>query len=179
MVSNSGEGSPQRGIRSPRRFSITFRKDKHGVADTSGTRVNCAANWFKEHPDDQGAVVHEMVHVVQQYPWRRDNPGWLTEGIADYFRWFVYEPAADRPRPDPDTSRYTDGYRVTAAFLDYIVRTKDHDFVVKMNAAMRQGKYRPALWKQWTGDDLDQLWAEYVATLRTEKAPQLGGGVSR
>jgi hypothetical protein len=156
---------PSPGFTAPRRFTVTFRKDKPGVADTAGTHVNCAASWFKQHPDDEGAVVHEMVHVVQQYHWR-GNPGWMTEGIADYFRWFVYEPPSARPHPDPHRAKYTDGYRVTAAFLDYIVRTHDKNFVVEMNAAMRQGKYQPQLWEKYAGKNLDDLWNEYIATLR-------------
>jgi hypothetical protein len=156
---------PSPGYTAPRRFTVTFRKDKPGVADTAGTRVNCAASWFKQHPDDEGAVVHEMVHVVQQYH-GRNNPGWMTEGIADYLRWFTYEPPSARPHPDPRRAKYTDGYRVTAAFLDYIVKTHDKNFVIEMNAAMRQGKYQPQLWEKYAGKSLDDLWAEYVATLR-------------
>ena len=158
---------PSPGYTAPRRFTITFRKDKPGVADTSGRHVNCAASWFKQHPDDFGAVVHEMVHVVQQYNWG-NCPSWLTEGIADYYRWFVYEPPSARPHPNPDRAKYTDGYRVTAAFLDFIVRKYDKDFVVKMNVELRKGRYKPELWNNYCGKSLDDLWAEYVATLRQQ-----------
>ena len=75
--------------------------------------------------------------MVQQYH-SRSNPGWLTEDIADYYRWFVYEPPSHRPRVNPARTKYTDGYRNTAAFLDYVVRTHDKDFVVKINAQMRR-----------------------------------------
>lgn len=76
--------------------------------------VHCSAG---AHPDDQGAIVHEMVHVVQQYR-GRGNPGWLVEGIADYFRWFVYEPPSKQPHPDLSRASYRDSYRTTAAFLN-------------------------------------------------------------
>ena len=60
---------PSDGFEAPRKLSITFRKDKEGVADTGGTRINCAANWFRHNlkGEAKGAVVHEIVHVVQQY----------------------------------------------------------------------------------------------------------------
>ena len=72
-----------------------------GVAATRGTQVQCSADWFRRNlrGEAKGAVVHELVHVVQQYGRARTTnpdavrpPGWLTEGIADYIRWYLYEP---------------------------------------------------------------------------------------
>ena len=57
--------------------------------------------WFRANLQGEaiGSVVHELVHVVQEYGRaRRENPeatrspGWLVEGLADYIRWFLYEP---------------------------------------------------------------------------------------
>lgn len=93
------------------------------------------------------------------------NPAWLVEGIADYIRWFLYEPPSLRPRPDPARAKYTDSYRTAGAFLDYVVRAHDKEIVKKLNAAMRQGRYAPELWKTYTGKTVDELWAEYVKTL--------------
>jgi hypothetical protein len=165
---------PSEGYTAPKRLSVTFRKDKGGVADTGGTRINCAGKWFKANLDGEavGAVVHEMVHVVQRYGRARgghDNPGWLVEGVADYIRWFKFEPASARPHPDPARSKYTDSYRVTAAFLEFVAATKDHEIVVKFNAAMREGRYRPELWKEYTGKTVDELWGEYTDHLRDAK----------
>jgi hypothetical protein len=156
---------PSEGYTAPEKFTITF-KNMDGVAYTAGTQVVCAAAWFKAHPDDQGAVIHELVHVVQQYRSRR-NPGWLVEGVADYLRWFKYEPENKRPRPNPDRARYTDGYRTTAAFLAYVAAKHDPEIAVRMNQAMRQGRYQPELWQQYAGKSLDELWAEYIASLRS------------
>ena len=36
----------------------------------------------------------------------------------------------------------------------------------KLNAAMREGKYCPELWKTYTGKTVDELWADYVKTLK-------------
>ena len=38
-------------------------------------------------------MVHETVHCVQQYR-TRNNAHWLVEGIADYIRFFKYEPSS-------------------------------------------------------------------------------------
>jgi hypothetical protein len=160
---------PSEGFTAPKQLSVTFRKDKRGVADTGGTRINCAGNWFKQNLDGEavGAVVHELVHVTQQYHSRR-NPGWLVEGVADYIRWFKYEPKPAGTRPNPARSKYTDSYRITAGFLNYLTKTHDKDIVMKFNAAMRQGKYTPELWKEYTGKTVDELWDEYIKTFQRQ-----------
>src|SRR5256885_4743690 len=63
---------PSEGYAAPRKFTIHVRNSQ-GVAYTAGTRIVCAAQYFKNHLDDRGAVVHELVHVAQQYRSRR-NP---------------------------------------------------------------------------------------------------------
>jgi hypothetical protein len=161
---------PSDGYTAPRELTITFR-NMDGVAYASGTRIVCAAEWFKAHPDDEGAIVHELVHVVQQYR-SRNNPGWLVEGVADYIRFFKYEPVSKRPRVNPARAKYTDSYRITGAFLNYVAANHDHEFVVRMNAAMRQGRYSPDLWKEFTGLTVDELWEEYIKTLQAQAPPQ-------
>jgi hypothetical protein len=162
---------PSEGFTAPRRFTIVFHKDMPGVANAGGRQINCAGPWFMKNLEGEavGAVVHEMVHIVQQYgrvPGRLNrNPGWLTEGLADYIRWMLYEPAEKRRRINPERAKYTDSYHVTGAFLDYVVRTHDKEFVKKLNAVMRQGKYTPDFWKEQTGKTVDELWADYVKTL--------------
>lgn len=152
------------GYTAPRKFTITF-KNMEGVAYTSGTSVVCAAAWFKAHPDDEGAVIHELVHVVQQYRSRR-NPGWLVEGVADYYRWFNYEPENKHPRPNPARAKYTDSYQTTAAFLAYVANTYDPRIPMRFNQVMRDGQYQPELWQKYTGKSVDDLWADYIQTLR-------------
>ena len=130
-----------------------------------------AGDWFQRNLDGEaaGAVVHELVHVVQRYGRVRGgnpNPGWLVEGVADYIRWFQYEPESLRPRPDPARAKYTDSYRTTAAFLNYVVQTHDRDVVQKLNAAMRAaatprscGSSTPA--RAWTscGRSTSRRWS--------------------
>jgi hypothetical protein len=162
---------PSDGYTAPQRFTIVFHKDMRGVANAGGRRINCAGPWFERNLEGEavGAVVHEMVHIVQQYGGRRSggnrNPGWMVEGLADYIRWFLYEPEDKRPRPNPARAKYTDSYRITGAFLNYLVENHDKEIVKKLNAAMRAGKYAPELWKEYTGKTVDELWAEYIKTL--------------
>ena len=154
---------PSDGYTAPRKFSITFKK-MDGVAYTSGTSVVCAEAWFKAHPDDRGAIIHELVHVVQQYKYD-NNPGWLVEGVADYIRWFKYEPATKRPKPNPARAHYNDSYRTTAAFLEFVATNYDHEIALRMSEAMREGRYSPDLWTEYAGKTPDALWSEYAKTL--------------
>jgi hypothetical protein len=151
----------------PQQFTVTFKKRMKGVAYTGGTHVVCAGPWFKANLDGeaQGAVVHELVHVVQQIH-TRNSPGWLIEGSADYIRWFKYEPESHRPHPDPQRAKFTDGYRTTAAFLNYLSEKYDKQIVARLNAAMREANYSDELFKEYTGKGLDGLWQEYVGTLK-------------
>ena len=177
------------GYEAPRAVSVVFRPDMDGVAATSGTRVVCAAKWFRENLETEakGAVFHEFVHVVQQYgraP-RRDGarrpPGWLVEGIADYFRWFRYEPrsggawiaasAAGRVRHDAS-------YRVTANFLNWVVNEHGPQVVRQLNAAMREGRYRDALWEELTGQPVAALGEAWKADLARQR-PELPGVAGR
>jgi hypothetical protein len=167
---------PSDGYAAPQKFSITFHANTGGVAYARGTEIHGSARWYRTQLKNEalGSIVHEMVHVVQQYRTRRDgprNPGWLVEGVADYVRWHKYEPVEKRRRLNPARIKYTDSYHVTGAFLDWATQKHDKDLVVKLNAAMRQGRYSPDLWKEATGKSIDDLWVDYVVSLGGTRPP--------
>ena len=129
-----------------------------------GPVMTLDVKWMTKHPDDLGIVVHEETHAVQAYR-RGHTPGWVTEGIADYTRWFVFEPVAKRPHPTQPKANYNDSYRTTAAFLNWCQTTYDKDLVLKLNAVCRAGQYTEAFWQQTTGHPLADLGAQWKATL--------------
>lgn len=173
------------GFTAPARVRIAFRAGMGGVAATSGARIQCAASWYRANlkGEAKGSVVHELVHVVQQYGSarraRRDAappPGWLVEGIADYIRWFLYEPetrGAEVSRAMLPRVRYDAGYRVSANFIRWVTETYDREIVRKLNAALREGRYRAELWKDSTGRTLEELGDEWKKSL--EKRLSAGG----
>jgi hypothetical protein len=152
------------GYAPPRRVNLTFKKGMDGIAGTSGGNIFCADGWFKAHPDDVGAIIHEVIHVIQSYP--KYDPPWLVEGIADYVRFWVFEPNTPRRPLNPARIRYQDSYQVTGAFLAWAVKTYDKDLVLKLNEARHKAEYNVGLFKQCTGKDLDTLWEEFRASLR-------------
>ena len=149
---------------------LLFRKDKGGVADTSrSTDINIAGKYVLGHTNDFGMVIHELTHVVQAYPNPKEGfskPGWLVEGISDNLRLFHYEPNARRPRIDPDRAKYTDAYKTTAGFLDWVESHYDKELVKKFNAALRDGEFQDSLWQKYTGKSVDDLWKEFTDSLR-------------
>jgi hypothetical protein len=149
------------GFTAPDRVQLVFKKDMKGVAYATGNTIVIAAHWVKEHPDDLGMVVHELTHVVQAYPGGNRDAGWLTEGIADYVRFFHYEPKTKLRLPR--RASYRDGYRTTALFLAWIEKNHDKDIVRKLNADLRKGKYRSSLFKKYTSKSVDDLWTAFVA----------------
>jgi len=114
----------------------------------------------------------------------RGNTGWLTEGIPDYIRWFLYEPqshgagvsyiqgriASDAKRDRVYEPKYNDSYRVSANFLNYVTHKYDRHIVTKLNAALRQGKYYDDIWVDDTGKSLQQLNEEWLAVVHKELA---------
>lgn len=156
------------GFAPPEKVTLRFRADMKGVAAASGNAINFAAGYVRGHTNDWGMVVHELTHVVQSYP--PGGPGWLVEGIADYIRLAHFEPGAPRPRINPDKASYRDAYKTTAIFLAWVEQRHDARLVSKLNAALRQRKYSPELFKEATGKTVDELWSDFAADLRTKQA---------
>ena len=142
----------------PREVRLVFKDEKKGIAYTTGARITVVADWVRKHPDDFGMVIHELTHVVQAYP---KGVGWITEGIADYIRNYKFEPKP--PGKVTPKASYKDGYKTAAVFFAWIEKTKDKDFIRKMNEALRTNMYRDALFKEWAGADVDALWKEFLA----------------
>jgi hypothetical protein len=148
------------GYTPPAEVRIVFRKNMRGVAYASGRTITVAGKWVKDNPDDFGMIVHELTHVVQGY--RRGDPSWLVEGIADYIRFAHYEPKT-RIEVNPKKASYRDGYRTTAKFLAWVEGEHDKDLVRHLNESLRAGRYSDDLFKQRTGKTLDRLWADFLA----------------
>jgi hypothetical protein len=147
-----------------RKVTLVFKKMK-GIANTvnppGGSRITISADWIRKHPDDFGMVIHELTHVVQDYPPKATAKApWLVEGIADYVRYFEYEP--EKPLKVDRKKTYRDGYAAAALFLDWAERTHDRRLLVKVNARLRADTYTDEMFKQSTRRTLPQLWSQYV-----------------
>ena len=173
---------PSKGYEAPKSIVFNCKKLKEGGAPAfaGGAGVTLNANWFMKNLKGEagGATVHEMVHLVQHYgdakktnPNPAKNPGWLVEGIADYVRWFLYEPQTHGADIGPKRAakvNYDDSYRVTANFLNWVSLKYDRALVLKLNVACRQGYYTEDIWKKHTGRTLQELNAEWKTALASQ-----------
>lgn len=164
------------GYTAPGHFKIIL-KPMDGVASTSGCNIVANSRWLDRElgGEAMGSLIHETVHVVQQF--HGQNPGWLVEGSADYFRWFKYEPqshGADlvwlRKHGKKFLPHYNDSYRITANFLNWVSGKYDQDIVRQMNAAMRENKYEDGLWQKYTGKTVPELGAEWQNEVKAQLA---------
>jgi hypothetical protein len=146
----------------PNEIKLIFKKEINVPAYASGDGITINAKWIAEHPDDLGMVIHELVHVLQQYPRNRANTGWLVEGIADFIRWWRYEPEGPRPRIT-ENSKMTDGYRVTGYFLAWAGKKYDLRLVPSLDAALRKGEDPMPVFEKYCGKKADEVWKEFVA----------------
>jgi Peptidase of plants and bacteria len=164
---------PSPGYSAPTHFSITFKEVMNGVAYTQGTRIVGAADFYNKQlkGEAKGSILHEMVHVVQQYgsarrtnPHPSQNPGWMVEGIPDYIRWYDYEPKTGGTKIGQRglaSAKYDGSYRISANFLHYVVEKYDKNLIAEMNQSMREGHYDEADWKKLTGKTVQELGDEW------------------
>ena len=180
---------PSKGFQPPDRVAIDFGNDNAGfVAITHGNHITCTTPWFRENlrGEARGCVVHELVHVVQQYNYGDDPagptasppPGWLAEGIPDYIRWFLYEPQAhgadvswmrQQHILDP---HYDGSYRISANFLNWATQKYNTNLVPELNVVLREGHYREDIWRRLAGHRVDELGTEWQKWLTAEMRTQ-------
>ncbi|MGB0155125.1 MAG: basic secretory protein-like protein [Verrucomicrobiales bacterium] len=145
----------------PAKLILRIRRSDKGVGATSGAKIVISSSWIEKHPDDVGLLIHELVHVIQNYPGGA-GPVWVTEGIADYLRWAIFEgkPAEKFPKPqDPDG--FKRGYQPAAGFFLWLETSRAPGIVRRLNTAMRKGEYSPEIFVDATGQTVEKLWADY------------------
>jgi Peptidase of plants and bacteria len=146
------------------KFTITFTYGYKGVAATGNDHCEVSADYALRHPDDiPGVIVHELTHVVQHYTHK--SPGWLVEGIADFVRWYNYEPVSKRHTPHASRANYDGSYQTTASFLDWAAHKYNRNLVKFLNQELYEGTYTDDSWTKLTGHTVGQLNAEWKEVL--------------
>lgn len=171
---------PSDGFQAPDKVRFRYLpSDKmNGIpAYAQGATISMNAGWMSKEIDREarGAIVHEMVHVVQSYQGRRQRglrrmptPGWIVEGVPDYVRWFLYEPetkGAFLSKAARAKAKHDASYRVSANFIDWVVRNYDSDgtLLQKLNATAREGRYSSDTWRELTGRTEEELATAWKA----------------
>lgn len=146
----------------PAEIKLIVKKDLSVPAYASGGSITISGKWITEHPEDFGMVIHELTHVLQRYPGNKSDTGWLVEGIADYVRWWRYEPESQRPNITTQ-SKMTDGYRVTAYFLAWASKKYDMRLVPMLDLSLRKAEDPIPIFAKVTGKSAEDLWNDFVA----------------
>ncbi|MES2659587.1 MAG: basic secretory protein-like protein [Verrucomicrobiota bacterium] len=158
----------------PETVIMEFRDNMGGTpAYAAGNKLSMSVPWFRTQLEGEakGCVIHELVHIIQNY-WRAAQtnpnptrtPGWVTEGIPDYIRWFIYEPkskGAEITTGNYGDAKYDSSYRISANFLKWVVETHDKEFIRKLNAAAREGTYSDKVWRDSTGKSVEELGEDW------------------
>lgn len=176
---------PSEGFQAARHVRFRFLRDEEmkGIpAYASGATISMNAEWFRgqRNGEARGAVVHEMVHVVQSYSGQSRRvrggvapPGWIVEGIPDYIRWFLFEPETGGAKLSAERlkeAKHDASYRTSANFIDWVIRKYPNDgrLLEQLNAAAREGKYSGETWKELTGKSEQELansWRNDFSTI--------------
>ena len=148
-----------------RKIKLVFKKGIKVPGYSHRDTVTVSVDWFAKHPEDLGLFTHELTHLVQAYP--NPNPGWLTEGIADYARHHFgpkEQPGWSLPRKLRPEQSYKNSYGVTAKFLVWL-EEKHPGSVDKLHRQMQSGKFEVEEFETITGKDVETLWRECVQAL--------------
>jgi hypothetical protein len=151
--------------RPPAKIALIFRTGQAAPAYATRNEISISADWVRSRPDDLGMIVHELTHIIQAYPRSEHNTGWLVEGIADYIRWWRYEPEAPRSRTDFSRANYTDAYRTTANWLAWAAKKHTLRLVPALDLKLRRAEDPMPVFKELTGKTADELWADYKAEM--------------
>lgn len=143
---------------------IFYRKDDGSIAYAEGGRIHINCAYVEQHYDDIGMPIHELVHVVQSYN-GGDCPGWLTEGIADWIRYFWYEKKTLADYAGQDPGNYDSAYGQTARFLEWLRLNRNRDVVPRLNALLREQQYSEQAFIELCGASVGELWQDYLASL--------------
>ncbi len=148
-----------------RKTSIVPEPEYDGVAATySGeAKVIMSTKYYDRNKLDADSLTHEWIHVAQNYD--HFEPGWLTEGLADYGRekFGIYNKEAGWSLPKyNEKQHYTNAYRVTAAFIVWLEDNVCKDIAWKLNDVMKRNVYTDNCWVEFTGKTVDELWEDYA-----------------
>lgn len=116
----------------------------------------------RSNPDMFRMIAHELVHIAQAYP-QGTGPAWLTEGIADYVRYYVLFPDDPGRAFDPGREDWREGYSPTAGLLAW-AEAKWPGVVASVNSAIRKGDKGDVALAAATGMTPQALWRAYLAS---------------
>jgi hypothetical protein len=114
-------------------YELVWMKDaRSGAAHCHAAerRICLDHGWFRQHPDDVGALSHEYVHLLQNVP-GGTCPSEVVEGMADAVRYLLGQFDPSWWTPSPIASR---------------IAALPPDARRRLANLMREGRYAEFVW---------------------------------
>jgi Peptidase of plants and bacteria len=126
---------------------------------TGGLAISLSEEWFREHPDDAGCVIHELSHAYMRAPRYDATTSWLIEGHADYVRDSLN---MEMPwtKAHFEVGQATAGYQTTADFLFWL-ELAHPGACRELSRKLMTGTFGPTSFTALTGRSLGELVAAY------------------
>jgi len=143
---------------------IISEEKRFEIIENNKIKFNPHDKIFQQQPMDIDFITHELVHVAQDYK-LESCPQWVCEGLADYGRekFGLNNKKGGWSLPKyKKYQKYTDGYRVTAAFFIWLEENIVANFVKDLNNTIKTGKYTDNYFAEKTGKPVDELWQMYA-----------------
>jgi len=156
----------------PAHFDLSLKPIKTArTGETLFTEVVLNVDAAQRLNDDPGelktVLAHELAHVAQHY-WHpilgrwlmydTSEPSYWTEGIADCCAFKICGGCAQCNALYPG---YQNGYSCAAALILYVETNYCPRVLPMLNARLASGNFRDSFFKEITGKDLPELWAEF------------------
>lgn len=126
-------------------------------ANAGQRRISINPAWLRANPAEGGGmIIHEATHILQNYP--SANPGWVTEGVADWTRDWLTQERMHIPSP---SANLADAYSEGALALQWSEAKYSPGLIRKTNVAMHRGTFSNGFFTNLTGGrSAEQLYAE-------------------
>ncbi|BDS06604.1 hypothetical protein NT6N_16440 [Oceaniferula spumae] len=146
----------------PHDIDVFLVKTLSHPAHAANHTMTISAKHLRSHPKDtEGVFVHELAHIIQQYP--KYEPSWFVEGSADYVRYRQYPDRhwANTQRKHMNNDKPFGHYWNSACFLLWMEDRFKKPIVAQVSRAIYNGKYDDRLFHQLTGVPLKTLAQQY------------------
>ena len=127
----------------PRKLYVRITDMIQVPAMTYGRTIFLKTDWFKNHPEDYGTIIHEIAHAIMNIQVAIEEETWLIEGLADYVRDLLGYASigGDLPSfPHYEVHRIFDGYQATAHFLLWVAKKYGDIEIKNLARIISQGK---------------------------------------
>lgn len=150
---------PTEGWTPPKKITVRYKENINVPA--YATRPSNVITLNRAHFNKTksiGCVIHELFHIVQQY---RRAPAWVTEGMADYARNYVWSKSGCKVNTRKPGVHARSKYATGANFIAF-AESKFPGTAAKLNDVCRRGVYNEeTFWKTNTGmtlDEIEDMW---------------------